>query len=293
MITDPIDALDLDALWHDWPRTWEACRNLPDVDMLEGRRENIHFYWRVPAPFERKQIIPIKSFIATQNLDQWTINLWSNVDLSENEWLKPWLRFVTLRHYDPVEEAKDTILRGRPSLVRSDDPACFLGGDLFRAMILHKYGGVYCDMDSVFLRDIRTLVSKEFMYRWGRHPDYISSAIMMLHKNSELSNLLMEGIVELPAGGTNWACQNNMRAREILTARGRMFRIYPSGFFNPEWQIPTRACTFEINEYSAELFEGTYLHHWHNRYQKTVLPGCKFELLERVTDERLKAKGLL
>ena len=47
-------------------------------------------YWRVPMDFGRKQALIIKSIITSHydlNKDNIEINLWSNVDLSDNEYL--------------------------------------------------------------------------------------------------------------------------------------------------------------------------------------------------------------
>lgn len=253
-------------------------------------------YWKTVRPFGRKQILPIKSFIATQP-EHYCLTLWSNTDLTRNELLKPWLNRISFRLYDPVEEGKDTLLCGSSNLIR-DDAMVYSGGDLFRALILHNYGGVYVDMDSVFLRQFSALFATEFMYKWSFQKDMISSAVMYLHKRSELAQELLRGIIELPYGGTNWGCQNNMRA-----FAKKPFRVFPCAFFNPEWQIkltaqqkldmPDFAEPFKINPYTNEMYPGSFVWHWHNRWEEPIQPGCKFEILETKTDQRLKELGLL
>ena len=56
------------------------------------------------------------------------------------------------RIYNPIEEAKDTKLESRLDILNASDERNWAKGDLFRILILHKYGGVYVDFDVVFLR---------------------------------------------------------------------------------------------------------------------------------------------
>lgn len=262
--------------------------------------KQFHMFWTL-RPFGRKQILPIKSFLATQPTES-KLTLWGTDDLTENPFLKPYLPFISFRLYNATEEAKGTVLEGGECL-QADDPDVWLISDLFRILILHKYGGVYVDMDSVFMRDFSSLTETEFMYRWGLSDDMISGAVMSLQPQSDLSFRLMDGILQIPAtaifegrlAGKNWDSINYARAYEI-----ERFCIYPCEYFNPEWVItrtpeqekPFAYEPFKVNEFSTEMFPGSYVWHWHNRWEDTIEPGCKFELLERITNERLAARGL-
>ena len=75
-------------------RSLEYAKSLPIPDWKE---ETIfHFYWRVPKEFGRKQVLPVKSAVATQDLSRTKIILWSNVDLRDNPHVKPLLPFIPL-----------------------------------------------------------------------------------------------------------------------------------------------------------------------------------------------------
>ena len=71
-----------------------------------------HCLWKVPQDFGRKQFATLKSIIINHKdiIDTVEINLWSNVDLSENIFLKEIKKFITLRKWDLHEEIKNTIL---------------------------------------------------------------------------------------------------------------------------------------------------------------------------------------
>ena len=64
-----------------------------------------HSHWNVGNPFTRKQELVIKSYLATQNLEKTRYILWSNIDLSTNEHVKPYLDKIELRIYDPIKES--------------------------------------------------------------------------------------------------------------------------------------------------------------------------------------------
>lgn len=293
-MNDPFTNVDFEPMYYDLDAAMRFLRWLPD-DHAETGPINFHMYWKTVRPFGRKQILPIKSFIATQP-DHYCLTLWSNTDLTTNELLKPWLNRIDFRIYNPVEQGVGTLLEGARNLVK-DDAMVYSGGDLFRALILHNYGGVYVDMDSVFLRTFTSLFATEFMYKWSFQRDMISSAVMYLHQRSELAQELLRGIIDLPYGGTNWGCQNNMRA-----FAKKPFRVFPCAFFNPEWQTrrtpeqkaaePDWAEPFKVNSVT-DLYEGSFVWHWHNRWEEPIQPGCKYERLEQQTDKRLQELGLL
>lgn len=287
---DPFLNVDFEPLYYDMDAVMSFLRILPNVRTVE-HEVDFHAYWKTVRPFGRKQILPIKSFLATQP-PNFHFTLWSNTDLTTNELLRPWLPYITFKLYNPVKEGRYTILEGKPQL-QQDDYLVFSGGDLFRALILHKYGGVYVDMDSVFMRSFDPLFGAQFMYKWSFQPTMISSAVMYLYAQSQLSLELLRGIIEIPAGGTNWGCVNNMRAFAV-----KPFRVLPCAFFNPEWQIrltpeeklasPDFAEPFKVNAWTNNMYEGSFIWHWHNRWDEPIQPGCKFEILEKQVEEKLK-----
>jgi hypothetical protein len=280
--------IDFEPYYYNAESCLEFLRKLPDANTADSM--DFHMYWKTVRPFGRKQILPIKSFIATQP-EKFKLILWSNEDLTKNEYLKPWLKYIEFRIYNPREEAKDTILESFPR-INHDDSLVYSGGDLFRALILHKHGGVYVDMDSVYLRTFNSLFGDEFLYKWSYSREQISSAVMYLKKRSELSEQLLRGITEVDPGGINWGCYNNMKAYAK-----KPFRVLPCVFFNPDWQFilteeqkkDTSFVThpFKYHKLVGDLSEGSFVWHWHNQWDAEIEPGCRFELYEKLTEERL------
>jgi len=242
-------------LYHDWRKALEFCRALPDVGPPGPVTFHMHWrerrgrLWPSVRPFGRKQALPVKAFFATQDLSRASLTLWSDRDLSSNEWLRPFLSRLTLRVYDPAREAQGTELEDHPRLYRQRDSRVYRDGDLFRILVLHNYGGVYIDMDTVLLRSLGVFLDREFLYQWQDFDDRYAPAILHLHQGSAFAKELVRGVIAIRAGKYNWGRENVRRA----FALGRTIAVYPSPFFNTEWQADPAFEPFKNTPASANL----------------------------------------
>ena len=282
-------------LYHDWQQALAFCRALPEV----GPREPVtfHMFWRgrragflrKARPFGRKQALPVKAFFATQDLSRCTLVLWGDEDLSHNPWLTPFAGHLTCRVYEPEVEVRGTALEARHDLYGQQDRRVWRDGDLFRILALHNYGGVYVDMDMVLLRSLGALVDQEFIYQWDKFDGVYNGAIMHLRQHGAFARELIAGVMELPAGDYNWGRENLRRAID----RGTPITVFPSPFFNTEWQADPRFEPFKRTPASANLYDGAFAWHWHNRWDERIEPGSKFQLLEARIDAQLIRLGLV
>lgn len=258
---------------------------------------NFHFYWRVPREFGRKQVLPIKSAIVSQNRERTKFILWSNVDLSENEYVKPMLPFIETRIWDVQEQSKNSPLDNAKVLEGViDDPLCYLGGDLFRLLCLHKHGGVYIDMDVVVLRDFAPLLPYEFMYQWGSTGMHSgepvlkqNGAIMRLKAYSQLCHDLLNELARTPAdpNSTCWGTDLYHKVRKF----NMNWSVFPCAWFNTEWGMGIPLLPFQKDKNgnrSSELYDGAFAWHWHNKWDDEIEQGSKFQILESMVDRKFK-----
>ena len=91
-----------ESIYKDGRKALEFALNIKDTVYDEGI--DVHFYWRVPKEFERKQVASIKSAIISQNMKNTRIHLWSNIDLSKNTFVRQILKHVHLHIFDPVKK---------------------------------------------------------------------------------------------------------------------------------------------------------------------------------------------
>lgn len=286
-------------LYYNVDRCIEFCKKIDNIEYKD--HTDYHIFWNVGLPFERKQLLPIKSYICTQNLNNTTLNVWCNIDLSTNVFIKPFLPYIKLRIWDPIKESQGTPLEGYNG-VTSNDNLNWAAGDLFRILVLYKYGGLYVDFDVAFLRDFAPLLDQEFMYKWSFQKEMINGAVMRMFKDSKLGlDLLNQMIIYPPRPGTtNWSTDLYQRVRSF----NKEWVIFPCGFFNTEWQIflskeeksDTKNAElikfitypFKKTDISNTLYDGVFSWHWHNNWNEAIEIGSKWQILEERFDKKIK-----
>jgi hypothetical protein len=261
-----------------------------------------HLFWRVPKDFGLKQATAIKSIITSHisKLDKLQINLWSNVDLTENPYLKEIKKFINFKKWDMREEIIGTVLSDCTFLKDSNsiqDEICYLEGDLFRLLVLHKYGGFYLDMDVLVLRDMSTLNNFEFLYQWGPtgfkcyHSNRIfpemevNGAVMRLNKNSELSIEFLEILKK-----TNPVKNSHIWDKQLYSRTEKnSVLVLPCIWFNSEWGYEGTNNTFAFkNQGDIITFDGAFCWHWHNKWDHEIEEGSKFYILQKEIENKIK-----
>lgn len=262
------------------------AKSLPKTDL----KKDIHFYWRVPRQFERKQALPIKSAIV--NNSNCKIYLWSNVDLSKNLYLQPLLPFINLKIWNPMKELEESFLKDNLDFFKKhkiDDEMCWLGGDLFRLLCLYKYGGIYTDMDIVTLRDLSPLYPYNFLYQWGAagttdsEPTLsMNGAVMSFNAGNTNLKIMLENLLKIkPVQNTFcWGRDLYGISRQPETL------VFPCVWFNTEWAFAIQFNGFKKEEHSAKLYDGAFTWHWHNKWDEPIEHGSKFSILEEIIDEK-------
>lgn len=89
------------------------------------------------------------------------------------------------------EMALGTALEGRTDLLGGaiKDQRAWTDGDLVRLLVLWNYGGVWVDMDMIFLRNLHVLTEDEWVTQWDC---YSTSLSVFLFFSFFLFNLLAD-----------------------------------------------------------------------------------------------------
>lgn len=167
--------------------------------------------------------------------------------------------------------------------------------DAFRLLIPFKYGGLYFDLDILFLKDFSDLLKNSFCYQWEKQP-YANTAILFF-KDKELINKIPHYIEKYNAV-VPWAIFNysNVGLSEMT--------ILPCAFFDPIWNItninnydyPITKFEDLFAEYKnkiisyKEFFMGVYAYHWHNQWNKKTDKNSLFNIFNNEFSEILKIK---
>jgi len=289
-------------LYKDFEKCLDFLKNLKEEDYEYP--EDITLFHTYTEIKNKKELAVITSFLATQNLEKCKLVVWSDYSIEDNPLIQPYKKFIDLKIWNPIEEAKGTILEGKDKILLSRDRKYYLQSDLLRLLVLHKYGGTWIDMDIVFLRDFKPILDQEYMYMWGSETDFkkegACATVLSLKKNSELSAELLKELIMTPARPET-ACWGKEMFATLY--RRYPFPVFPGTFFNTEWNINVKygpnsnkqilESWWDKNEKSEKsLFSQAFAWHWHNssNKQKEVKNGSKFDILNRIHKKEIKAK---
>jgi hypothetical protein len=291
--------------YQDYKISLKLLQQLDYSKYVYPDQTNFHIYSEIKNPYE---LLVVKSYLAIQNLTKTNLTIWSDYDISNNPLIQPFKKYVTLKIYNPIVEGKDTPLEGKEHL-KATGMFHYVQADLFRIIVLHKYGGIFTDMDIVFLRDMVPVMDQEFMYLWGHYTENfeICATVLSLFKNSPLSNLLLEEAAKIPVKEYYeklWYC---CYLYDIVFKK-HPFTIFPSAFFNTEWQITPELAKrdmlegfdfqpFKQTKYTIPtMFPEAFTWHWHNgggRRRESPESGSKFALYNQLIDNKLLLMGLI
>tara|TARA_R110001592_G_scaffold64252_1_gene197564 strand:+ start:5734 stop:6666 length:933 start_codon:yes stop_codon:yes gene_type:complete len=299
-------------LYQNYKKSLDFLSNI-DEDQYTYPKEITYFHVYSEIKTE-KELLCIESYIATQDREKTKLILWSDYDITDNDLIKPYKDFIDMRVYDFNEESKGTILEGNKVLENANDTKHYMKSGILRFLVTYKYGGVWLDMDMVLLRNFKPILDQEWAYMWGGETDFYNfgpcAAIMNLKKESEHAKICLEEMVK-----TNIIPDSTVLDHMLLAKvySRRQFTVFPSTFFNTEWQMniswdgnkkiydssgigtKTESGWFIKNEYSESLFEDAFSWHWHNSSYKNhkVQEGSKFNLLQNKIKNNLKNKGII
>ncbi len=157
--------------------------------------------------------------------------------------------------------------------------------NLLRHLAQAKHGGIYVDLDTVVLRDLRGLLGAGVVYQWCAHP-WGNSAICAFSPRDSY-RLLEECRRRIDAGEldpfhprTLFAFARELPGVDVL--------VLPVFLFDPLWPAAERrevrleafldtpsAVPLELSTF----WPGAYCYHWHNGWQIPIAPGSPADLL--------------
>ncbi|KAL7410799.1 hypothetical protein BDY24DRAFT_398505 [Mrakia frigida] len=215
-----------------------------------------HTYWRADLlPFQERQAWTVKSFLATQSKDHSVLIIWSNGDL---EALSPIVRDLLLtypgrfevRRVNVGELARGTALEGRwelllgpgglPGGVGRTDKRAWIDGDLVRLLVLWNFGGIWTDMDIIFVRDLHVLMEDEWVTQWDCYDkpyQSLNGALLHFHSHSPYLCTFLTLISLSPPpkpASTTWGSRLYLKAfRRLIDQEIVPFQVLPWCFADP------------------------------------------------------------
>jgi len=159
-------------------------------------------------------------------------------------------------------------------------------------VVLSLFGGVYFDVDMMWLDDLYPLASKyEFSYKWS-FVDNFNTAIIAFRKNSALAVQVSRRMIELND-------YHPMTFGKVLKdiPNAKFYRLSPS-VFDPLWLVsdgkesrPTQWKMLTLSDAfkssSPDIihqYDGALAYHWHNQWQSEIQAGSYIGRYEAMFD---------
>ncbi|WVQ85933.1 hypothetical protein IAT38_008101 [Cryptococcus sp. DSM 104549] len=196
-----------------------------------------------------------------------------------------------------TKKKKDSIFEKVGSSSESDyDRLSVILSDMARFVLTHRYGGIYLDADTIFLRDWEELWNYrgQFAYRWSWHSKY-NTAVLKLHKGSALGTFLFKTALE---NGLDFHPMTVSRYLKDAGLDKLLFRV-PDALFDPAWlnmeryqrerppfpYFPEFSVFFSQDKFDTAgaqplgfdgFFRGAFSYHFHNFWWRAFDPSRNF-----------------
>jgi len=182
---------------------------------------------------------------------------------------------VLKEHFD---EADAQILFSNYSMLTMSDPdpniynhKLAYASDIIRFVVLYIYGGVWFDMDVLFLRDLNSIKINRYTSQWGTDMCG-NAAILRLEKGHSLIKEVVNRYRKPFYPTSTFQVDNDLS----LT-------MLPSTFFDILWRgrdaIPKDINFIELEDFFKKgdkkitmenIFPSCYAYHWHNRWNDLI-----------------------
>tara|TARA_A100001015_G_scaffold6678_1_gene8347 strand:+ start:411 stop:1322 length:912 start_codon:yes stop_codon:yes gene_type:complete len=273
---------------------------------LKNKNEIVifHVYWY--GNINKNQILCIKSYLASQNLNNTELWVWLDYETyndNHNKITKH--KNIKVKKYNPKEESKNTIYENKELIMNNE----FLKfrSDIARTIFLYKYGGIYYDLDFILLKDLSCLFDLEFCYTWGGLKKG-NNAILRIKKGSNLIKEIMGKYINLinknDAYNKFWKRSQFRYSVDLVPTiyNNLEMTCFPSVMFDPIWILfdDKKSSKFSNLTNFDDFFKSTnenidnffdnqlFGYHWHSRSNISAEKDSYFYKIEKKIDEKIR-----
>ncbi len=233
-----------------------------------------HAYW--DGQLAEKHLTSLKScwYHNVRGRTDRKIIIWTAPGSTPNDFTVKMSKYAEIRQFDKIKEQAGTPLEGEKFFV---NPRPSLYSDVVRYTLLHKYGGVWFDLDIFFTRSLDPLLVKYtdevLVYEW-EDQNYPNGALFIcLEAHSPKLTTVIEYIKKRNLG---WGFQDYERQINHLTFDLPLpLTVMPCGWVDPMWLSNQRGLHFNdffspyVSKHTMDsLFPGAFCIHWHNQFSK-------------------------
>jgi hypothetical protein len=268
-----------------------------------------HVHWRGPIDND-KVILQLKSILATQEVKKIYFWIENNlVTLTSPGYIKlnQLHKYVEIKVFDKSIFDQAT---GDPknkqriwmyyNMMQADRR---IKSDFFRFIILNIYGGVYTDLDTFLLRDIRDIKLKNWSSKWGEFP-VAEFCILKLEKGSDVYEQMY---LNNPNNSQCYSIGDLSDSPLSHKYQNINLISLPTSFFDIVWPNEDKDLSYlTFNNFNYffkktdkeislnNFFKGCFAYHWHSRWEhlelKDSFAGRLNQDLDRIIEEKYNIK---
>ena len=249
--------------------------NLPEEN-------NFHCFWK--GPLLPLHLVSLKSIIVTQNNPNIIVWVPSKEEFLNSNYKYSIPKEVTIQEvtkdlFDQTKQASflysnfNNLLSSFTNDFNSYNHQVAYASDIFRFVVLELFGGIWFDLDVLFLKDMNNIKINKFVYKWGKQ-EYGNGAIMRLNKGNDIIEKVLNLKLGMPFYPTQtFDVKNNLDIWMLPTEAFDIVWKYkhykgniklPLKDFN-DFFIPTN------EEIDLNFLPGCFTYHWHNRWNNLIL----------------------
>lgn len=163
-----------------------------------------------------------------------------------------------------------------------------LYGDWVRLVVLYKYGGLYFDMDTLFIKPIEDVIAKhsQFVTTWHRNPKISNNCIMFFFKDSpefiELAHMAVKEKRSASWFGFKGLTRPTMSKNIDMIHSCYIDYCLGCKKCDCHWIFYKINATFD--KLYKNIYRRSYVYHWHNAYTDPISSDSYFARLEKEFD---------
>jgi hypothetical protein len=266
-------------------------------------------HWRGPVD-NNKVILQIKSTLATQYVEKiyfWIENQLTTMMSPNYINLNQFRKYVEIKVFD-----KSIFDQATGNSKNKERIWMYYNGfhrdyryktDMLRWIILNIYGGIYTDLDTFLLRDVRDIHINNWSSKWGTDL-YAEACILKLEKGSDIYEQMYLNNAD------NSQCflllEDNLPQAFSYKYNNLNFVSLPTTFFDIVWMSKERIECGIVNNFDRffdktneditldNFFKGCFAYHWHNNWNQPELKesfaGRLNQHLDKIIGEKYNIK---
>lgn len=256
----------------------ESINNANKINETYNKSVNFHCYWN--GSLNEKHLYSILScyYFNVYN-NKHKIILWLENNIP-NEYNKEIEKYAEIRYFSLDNEKKNMFLENINIEYGKSLPYY---SDAIRCILLYNYGGIWFDLDCLFLRCFDPLFynfeNDICCYEW-ENQNYPNNAILIsLQKESHKMKNIIQFIIERKRG---WGFQEANITYDLPID----ILVLPCSWFDSDWIENSYNIGFENffkntnKKYNFDtFFKGAFCYHWHNKWNKNIEENSIFNQL--------------